>query len=85
MLHTAHSENDMNMTVGKCIKHSIIWNFEFNICRTHVSSESELSSYPHLINTDQPSRREHAIMQDINAHFIRFLSCIRLDLQGLWN
>ncbi len=24
ILHTAHSENDMNMTVGKCIKRSII-------------------------------------------------------------
>ncbi len=24
IIHTAHSENDVNMTVGKCIKHSII-------------------------------------------------------------
>ncbi len=24
ILHTAHSENDMNMTVGKCIRRSII-------------------------------------------------------------
>ncbi len=32
ILHTAHSENDMNMTLGKCIKRNIIWNHEFKVC-----------------------------------------------------
>ncbi len=85
ILYTAHSENDMNKAVGKCIKRSIIWNHEFKVCRSHVSSEAELSSCLHSIRTTRPSRREHAIVQDTNTHFTTSHNWIRLSLQGLWN
>ncbi len=42
ILHTAHSENDMNMTMGKSIKFAL----EFKVCRSRVSSEAELFSCP---------------------------------------
>ncbi len=58
ILQTAHSENDIHITVGKCIKRSIIWN-QFKVCQSCVSSETELSSCPLSIPTDRPSRREH--------------------------
>ncbi len=43
-----------------------------------ISSEAELSSCPHSIHPDRPSRREHVIMQDTHAHFTRSHSWIWL-------
>ncbi len=44
ILHAAYSENDINMTVGKCMKRSIIENHEFKDFLSGISSEAERGS-----------------------------------------
>ncbi len=46
---------------------------------------SRIESLKHSIRTDRPSNREHAIMQETNAHFTRSHNCIRLSLHDSWN
>ncbi len=42
ILHAAYSENDINMTVSKCMKRSIIENHEFKDFLSGIFSEAEL-------------------------------------------
>ncbi len=55
---------------GNGQKHEAQHKLKSRVLRSRIS-EAELSSCLHSIRTNLPSHREHAIMQDTNAHFTR--------------